>query len=179
MSYLDRDPYSMYNKDSSGKKGPGPELMGADTLIGNNVSNHLDESLGEIKEIMLDMRNGKIAYAVLTYGDILGLGGKLFAVPWNALTLDTENKCFKLNIEKSRLENAPGFDKDDWPDMADNLWADKIHSYYGTTPYYQEEHAQFTQVIETDEDLQSRSGTTQRPGYTQERRFAERRQSMH
>lgn len=176
MSYLDRDPYAMYKKDkSSGKKGPGPELMGADTLIGNNVSNHLGESLGEIKEIMLDMRNGKIAYAVLTFGDFLGLGGKLFAVPWNALQLDTENKCFKLSIEKSLLESAPGFDKDDWPDMADHLWADKIHSYYGTTPYYLNvEHAQ---AIKTDEDLQAQSGTHR--GYTQERRFAERRQSMH
>jgi hypothetical protein len=180
MSYLDRDPYAMYKKDkSSGKKGPGPELMGADTLIGNNVSNHLDESLGEIKEIMLDMRNGKIAYAVLAFGDFLGLGGKLFAVPWNALTLDTENKCFKLSIEKSRLESAPGFDKDDWPDMADHLWADKIHSYYGTTPYYHEEHAQLAQAIETGEDLQAQSGTVQQRAYTQERRFAERRHSMH
>lgn len=175
MSYLDRDPYAMYNKDSSGKKGPGPELMGADTLIGNNVSNHLDESLGEIKEIMLDMRNGKIAYAVLTFGDFLGLGGKLFAVPWNALKLDTENKCFILNIEKSRLESAPGFDKDDWPNMADNLWADQIHSYYGTTPYYRSE----TQAMKTDEDLQAQSGTVQHHEYTQERRFAERRHSMH
>jgi hypothetical protein len=59
----------------------------------------------------------------------------LFAVPWNALTLDTNDKCFILRVEKSRLEEAPGFDKDDWPDMADHSWVREIHSYYGTRSY--------------------------------------------
>lgn len=142
MSYLDRDPYGIYKRyttDTSydvSKQGPGPALMGADTLIGNDVYNHKDEDLGDIKEIMLDMRNGRVAYAVLSFGGFLGLGEKLFAVPWNALKLDTENHRFVLNVDKSRLENAPGFDKDDWPDMADETWASEIHSFYGTTPYY-------------------------------------------
>jgi hypothetical protein len=137
MSYIDRDPYGIYKRyKNADDEGPGPELMGADTLLGNDVVNHLDEDLGDIKEIMLDMRNGRVAYAVLSFGGFLGMGDKLFAVPWNALTLDTENKCFRLNVEKSRLENAPGFDKDDWPDMADTTWANEVHSYYGTTPYF-------------------------------------------
>lgn len=136
MSYEDRDPYGIYSRYKTDKEGPGPELMGADTLIGNDVANHLDEDLGDIKEIMLDMRNGRIAYAVLSFGGFLGMGEKLFAVPWNALKLDTENKRFVLNVEKERLENAPGFDKDDWPNMADHTWARQIHAYYGTEPYY-------------------------------------------
>jgi hypothetical protein len=60
------------------------------------------------------------------------MGEKLFAVPWSALTLDTINKRFILDIDKKRLENAPGFDKDDWPDMADETWAKNIHNYYGS-----------------------------------------------
>ena len=63
------------------------------------------------------------------------MGEKLFAVPWNALTLDTKNKRFVLNVEKDHLRDAPGFDKDKWPDMADQAWAAEIHSYYGTKPY--------------------------------------------
>ena len=102
--------------------GPGPRLMGANTLIGNDVYNLAEEDLGDIKEIMLDMVSGKIAYAVLSYGGLLGMGEKLFAVPWGALTLDTENKRFILNVEKDKLENAAGFDKDDWPDVADPAW---------------------------------------------------------
>ena len=60
------------------------------------------------------------------------MGEKLFAVPWNALTLDTKNKRFVLKLEKDRLTGAPGFDKDKWPNMADQSWASGIHSYYGT-----------------------------------------------
>ena len=133
MSYEDRDTYGMYK--SYDEKGPGPRLMGADTLMGEDVCNQRGEDLGDIKEIMLDMNNGKVAYAVLSFGGFLGMGDKLFAVPWNALTLDTENKRFILDVDKDRLESAPGFDKDDWPDMADPAWQNKIHAYYGTKSY--------------------------------------------
>ena len=132
MNYETRDTYGMYKKTDH--NGPGPQLMGADTLIGNDVYNHEDEDIGDIKEIMLDVSNGNIAYAVLSYGAFLGMGEKLFAVPWSALKLDTENKRFLLNINKERLQNAPGFDKDDWPDLADQTWANDIHAYYGTNP---------------------------------------------
>jgi sporulation protein YlmC with PRC-barrel domain len=130
MSYEERDTYGMYV--DNGHKGPGPELMGADTLIGDHVHNLQNEHLGEIKEIMLDMRTGKIAYAVMA-GGVLTIGEKLFAVPWEALTLDTVNKRFTLNLDKERIENAPGFDTDHWPNMANQTWASQIHTYYGTT----------------------------------------------
>jgi len=139
MNYEDRDPYGMY-KGSTGpgpdaRHGPGPELMGADTLVGNDVYNQRDEFFVDIKEIMLDMRSGKVGYAVLSFGGFLGMGEKLFAVPWSALTLDTKNKRFVLNVEKDRLNDAPGFDKDKWPNMADQSWVKEIHAYYGAKPY--------------------------------------------
>ena len=133
MNYETRDTYGMYK--SHDNRGPGPRLMGADTLIGNDVYNHKDEDLGDIKEIMLDMSSGQVAYAVLSFGSFLGMGEKLLAVPWSALTLDTINKRFILNVEKERLKSAPGFDKDDWPDMADQSWSQDIHAYYGTRPH--------------------------------------------
>ena len=110
-------------------------MMSAGTLTGDDVYNQHGEDLGDIKEIMLDMRSGRVAYAVLSYGGFLGLGDKLFAVPWGALKLDAENKRFVLNVEKNRLADAPGFDKEHWPNMADPAWAQGIHTYYGTTPY--------------------------------------------
>lgn len=128
MNYENRDNYGMYNKNNG--VGIGPSLMGADTLIGNEVYNHQDEDLGDIKEIMLDMSNGKVSYAVLSFGSFLGMGEKLFAVPWQALTLDTENKRFVLNAHKEKLKDAPGFDKDNWPDMADATWEQDIHNFY-------------------------------------------------
>lgn len=131
MSYLDRDTYGMYKNRSI--EGPGPAAMGAATLIGNDVYNVNDEDLGDIKEIMLDVRTGKVNYAVLSFGGFLGMGEKLFAVPWEALKLDPVNERFILNVDKERLKNAPGFDKDHWPDMADQSWRQEIHDYYGTT----------------------------------------------
>ncbi|PWF48799.1 PRC-barrel domain-containing protein [Massilia glaciei] len=131
MSYLDRDTMGIYKAH----KGPGPYLMGANTLTGNNVINKKEEALGEIKEIMLDMRTGKVAYAVMSFGGFLGLGDKLFAVPWTALTLDTGNHGFVLDVEKEHLANAPGFDQDAWPDMTDAAWVNQLHAYYGTKAY--------------------------------------------
>ena len=128
MSYTERDTLGMY--DTRLGKGPGPEIMGADTLLGEDVYNAQNESLGDIKEFMLDMRTGKVAYAVLSFGGFLGMGEKLFAVPWGALKLDTVNKRFVLNVSKDRLEHAPGFDANRWPDMADETWASEIHQYY-------------------------------------------------
>src|SRR5476649_1610778 len=131
-NYEERDTYGMY-KNNTGD-GPGPHLMGADTLVGNDVYNQHDEDLGDIKEIMLDTRSGKVCYAVLSFGGFLGMGEKLFAVPWSALTLDTVNKRFVLNVDKDQLKNAPGFDKDHWPDMSDTTWSNDIHNLYGTDP---------------------------------------------
>lgn len=134
MSYTDRDKYGIYQNASgaSSSPGPGPALMGADTLIGDSVVNGAEEDLGDIKEIMLDMHTGQVAYAVLSFGGFLGLGQKLFAVPWNAMHLDTLNHRFVLNVDKERLQNAPGFDPDAWPDMSDVTWAQQIHTFYGT-----------------------------------------------
>jgi sporulation protein YlmC with PRC-barrel domain len=117
--------------------GPGPRIMGADTLEGNSVRNAAGENLGEIQHIMLDVPAGRVAYAVLSFGGFLGIGDKLFAVPWSALALDTEQKCFVLNINKERLQQAPGFDKDHWPSMADETWARSTHAYYGLRPYWE------------------------------------------
>ena len=129
-NYLTRDNFGMYaNKND----GPGPALMGAETLIGNDVYNKDGEDLGDIKEFMVDMATGRIAYAVLSFGGVLGLGDKLFAVPWAALALDTVNKRFTLNAPKSALQDAPGFDKAHWPAMSDKTWASGVHKFYGTT----------------------------------------------
>ena len=130
MNYVEQDSYGMYSVDDG--NGPGPGLMGADTLIGNDVFNSQDEDLGDIKEIMLDVAAGRISYAVLSFGGIMGMGEKLFAVPWTALTLDTVNKRFTLNVSKDRLASAPGFDKDNWPNMSDKSWITGVHDYYDT-----------------------------------------------
>lgn len=116
--------------------GPGPEIMAASTLEGDEVINGRAESLGKIKEIMIDVPSGRVAYAVLSSGGLLGIGDKLFAIPWAALTLDVDRKCFMLDVDAERLKAAPGFDKDHWPTMADFRWASEVHAYYGQRNYW-------------------------------------------
>ena len=117
--------------------GPGPEVMSAATLTGNPVMNANGEKLGKVEAIMLDVPNGRIAYAVLSHGGVLGVGTKLFAVPWQAMKLDTRNKSFVLDVPVEVLKDAPGFDKDHWPAMADLAWAAIVHEYYDVTPYWE------------------------------------------
>ncbi len=114
-------------------------LLSASSLIGDGVTNRAGEDLGGITELMVDINTGHIAYAVLSFGGFLGLGDKLFAVPWKALTIDTDNKKFVFDVQKERLENAPGFDQDNWPDMANEQWGREIHSYYGHKPYWEQQ----------------------------------------
>jgi sporulation protein YlmC with PRC-barrel domain len=117
-------------------EGPGPELMAAATLDGDKVLSAHGDDVGKIKDIMLDVRSGRVAYAVLSSGGFLGIGDKLLAIPWSALTLDADRKCFLLDMPTESIRNAPGFDKDHWPSMADETWATSIHQFYGREPYW-------------------------------------------
>ena len=121
-------------------------IVSAGTMTGDDVRNHSGDDLGTIEELMLDVRDGSIAYAVLSFGGFLGMGDKLFAVPWSALTLVHDEEYFLLNVEKSVLENAPGFDKDSWPDFTDTTWGQGIHDHYGATPYWRRD-AQPTETV--------------------------------
>ncbi len=133
-------------------------VMSAGTLTGDRVRNSAGEDLGKIEEIMLDVPTGRVAYAVLSFGGILGIGNKLFAIPWQALTLNEREHEFVLNVDKKTLENAPGFEKDNWPDMADPSWESEIFSHYGYEPYWQS-----SATSKTDElDRREREGTFDR-----------------
>ncbi|HWC96352.1 MAG TPA: PRC-barrel domain-containing protein [Candidatus Sulfopaludibacter sp.] len=114
-------------------------VLSASSLSGDSVRNAAGEDLGKVDELMIDIQSGKVAYAVLSFGGVLGMGNKLFAVPWNALTVDEDQKCFILNVDRATLENAPGFDKDNWPDMSDPSWGSQIFNHYGKSPYWEEE----------------------------------------
>jgi len=109
-------------------------------LIGADVENPQGEKLGDIRDIVLDPATGRIRYAVLGSGGFLGLGEKYFAIPWTALTSKAGEKGdFILNVDKEKLKNAPGFDKNNWPNMADRSWAEQVYTYYGVKPYWEQE----------------------------------------
>lgn len=115
-----------------------PSILSASSLTGNDVENRQGESLGDIKDLMLDPRTGRVAYAVLDFGGFLGIGNKLFAVPLESMTLDTANHRFVLDVDKERLEEAPGFDKDHWPEHPDYNFIDEVRAYYGLDAYHRD-----------------------------------------
>jgi len=111
-------------------------VLSASTLKGDKVVNLQGEDLGKIEDLMIDLERGRVAYAVLSFGGFLGLGDKLFAIPWEALAVDTAEKRIVLNVDKELLKRAPGFDKNHWPDMTDAAWGSQLYGYYGYKPYW-------------------------------------------
>ena len=107
----------------------------ASDVVGFKVKNAADENLGKIEEIILDKNNGCVRYVILSFGGFLGMGEKLFALPWKSLHYDPNKDCFILNVDKEKLKNAPGLDKD-MPNWADEQWGETIYQYYGVTPYW-------------------------------------------
>lgn len=110
--------------------------LGATTLVHDPVVNLAGEDIGRIEELMVDVTTGRVAYAVLSFGGFLGIGGKLFALPWSALTVDEGHKRFVVNVTREQLEQMPGFDKDHWPDLSDLEYAVGVYRQWGATPYW-------------------------------------------
>lgn len=105
--------------------------LSATTLVGDPVRNSEDKDLGNIEDLMIDLDTGCIVYAVISFGGFLGLGNKLFAIPWASLRVDMEDECVRLNIDQETLEEAPGFDEDHWPEPQDFGMVTTIFEFYG------------------------------------------------
>ena len=105
-------------------------LLSASSITGDPVVNANGDDLGSIKDLMVETESGKIAYAVLSFGGLLGFGDKLFAIPFEKFTIDFAQKRMVLNVDQEQLENGPGFDKNDWPDFADPTFRSSVDIYY-------------------------------------------------
>jgi sporulation protein YlmC with PRC-barrel domain len=129
MKVLENDNETGVN--DSGKNANTPvKYLTASSLIGNKVHNPEGENLGEIKDVMVNISNGRIEYMIIEFGGFLGIGEKFFAVPFYVLTLDTDRHAFILNQKREVLENAPGFDKDHWPETNSHAM-EGTYSYWG------------------------------------------------
>ena len=114
-----------------------PNVLATTAIIGDDIVNRTGEKLGKIEEIMLDLEKGRVAYAVLSFGGFMGMGEKLFAVPFEALKLDSSREHFTLDVDKDKLKNAPGFDKNHPPQTSDRTWGSEVYKFYGYKPYWQ------------------------------------------
>jgi sporulation protein YlmC with PRC-barrel domain len=114
-------------------------LLRSKTLFEYRVKSPHGEDLGKIEEVMIDMELGRVAYAVLSFGGLWGLGSKWVPVPWDAVVLQPEEKVLLLKIEKEKIEKAPNFDAATLPELANRQWGAIIHTYYGYPPYWEKQ----------------------------------------
>jgi hypothetical protein len=112
-------------------------ILSAGTILRTEISNLHGEALGTIISFGIDVEEGQIAYAVVAFGGVLGFGDKWFAVPWEALEYSRHDNSFVLNVDKDFLTEAPGFEKDHWPDVLDRHFAEEVYKYYGRTAYWE------------------------------------------
>jgi sporulation protein YlmC with PRC-barrel domain len=105
-------------------------------VVGKKVVNFGGEIVGEIEEVVIDSAAARVTYAIMSFGGFLGIGDKLFAVPWVSLTYDRMRDAYVMKADKELLKNAPGFDKDNWPDMSDPTRLSQIYKYYNSEPYW-------------------------------------------
>ena len=116
-----------------GPGGPAKDLR-ASRLIGKKVRNARGEHLGEIADLMVDLPQQRVHYAVLAAGGFLGIRQKLFAYPVAQLrTVGSEDELM-LDVDKQRLQQAPGFDRDRWPDWADGRYRAEVDRHHGVPP---------------------------------------------
>jgi sporulation protein YlmC with PRC-barrel domain len=107
-----------------------PQLERTNRLIGSDVVNKQGDKIAKVEDIVLDSHDRTINYVVLSYGGVLGMGNKLFAVPWSDIQMDSQKKSFIVDASTDQLKSAPGFDKNNWPNMADPAWKQRNDTYY-------------------------------------------------
>jgi sporulation protein YlmC with PRC-barrel domain len=116
---------------------PAVRIVRATDLVGEKVHNNQNEELGTIRDVVVDPDRSKVAYIVVAAGGFLGIGDRLFAIPWNAVN-SSDPKHLAVNIDRQRLRGVRGFTADNWPDMTDRNWALQTHEFFGVAPYWTE-----------------------------------------
>jgi sporulation protein YlmC with PRC-barrel domain len=111
------------------------KVFRASTINGMGVWNLEGEHVGKIDELVIDIEKGQVVYAALSVGGFLGVGDKLFAIPWREFTLEVgeKEKFFRVDVTKEKLKAAQGFDKDAWPNVADPKWRGEIDRQFKST----------------------------------------------
>lgn len=109
-------------------------MMRCNDLLGMQVRNSQGADLGDINDVVIDLDSGKVRFAAISFGGFLGIGDKLFAIPWDMVRFDQrDGETFAVvDLSKERLETAPGFDKQHWPDVANPTWHADVDKYYQT-----------------------------------------------
>jgi hypothetical protein len=111
-------------------------VISAAKVTGTSVHNTDGDLLGEIHDVMLDKRSGKIAYAVMSFGGFLGIGERYHPLPWGTLKYDTRQGGYVVGIAIDQLKGAPTYAANEAPAWGDRAYETRLHEYYKTAPYW-------------------------------------------
>jgi PRC-barrel domain protein len=103
-------------------------LISADKVVGTAVYNRMGESLGSVYGLMLNKLNGRVAYAIMSFGGFLGMGESYHPLPWRVLTYDPKMGAYIVDLDRDRLENAPKYTRANEPDWT--TYPADIDAYY-------------------------------------------------
>lgn len=106
------------------------QLYRGSRIIGSTVRDAKNKKIGIIKDLILDAGRGEVAYAVVSFGGVMGVGPKFHAVPWQALEPGDDLRQYVLHADRETISQAPAFDKGRWPDMSDQKWSADIDRYW-------------------------------------------------
>lgn len=104
-------------------------LISSDKVEGTSVYDPDGNSLGSIHTVMIGKVDGKVAYAVLSFGGFLGIGSDYYPVPWQQLRFDTNLDGYVIGLTKAQLEGAPRYNSSDWT-TRDATWSADVDRYY-------------------------------------------------
>ena len=134
-SVADREDLTARRAEGQQQMAPGRPLR-LSGIIGEDIENASGDDIAEIKDLVLDSRTGKVRYVVVQYGGFLGVGDKMFAVPFEAFQIrqeepdDPGDYDITLNVTEKELEGARGFDEDRWPDFANTTFTSELDRRY-------------------------------------------------
>jgi len=113
----------------------GNAILGSE-ITGIQVLNRRGESIGNVEEIVVDRADGRVIYLVLSFGGFLGLGTKLYALPWNKLKFDASRMAYVIDLAREQIENAPHFNRNDQGLLFDADWNRRLLEYFDALPVW-------------------------------------------
>src|SRR5215218_7605852 len=108
-------------------------LIASDRVEGTAVLNRDGVKIGTIERVMIDKLSGQVAYAVMSFGGILGFGEKHHPVPWEVLNYSEEEGAYVVDLDQGELENAPSYGRGEEPDWSDRGYGERVRTYYFVT----------------------------------------------
>lgn len=111
-------------------------LISSRRVEGTPVFGAAGARLGSIHAVMIHKVSGQVAYAVLSFGGIFGIGSKVYPVPWEKLCYDSELGGYRVDFTSNMINSAPALRLDEADRPTDRAYEERLYDYYGAPHYW-------------------------------------------